>query len=139
MHGIELDHIHLDFSYQDCRYDGREENRLDFGRILAAEKIVKSLNIDSGMIINAFDDESYRGTNATAESQKAQNPAERSASAVDNTLEYFDGYIAAGGNPDTWILQRWQPYPDVTGPETDRNTDMGVSRLLINKLLNLKE
>lgn len=139
VHGLALDHMHLDFSYQDCRYDGREENRLDFGRIMAAEKIVKSLNIDSGMIINAFDDQSYRGGNATVEKEKAQNPAERSASAVNNTLVYFDGYVAAGGNPDTWILQRWQPYPDVTGPETDRNTDMGVSRLLINKLLKLKK
>jgi hypothetical protein len=53
---------------------------------------------------------------------------------VDNTLEYFDGYVAAGGEPDTWILQRWQPYPDVTGPETVRDTDMGVSRLLVKKL-----
>ena len=41
---------------------------------------------------------------------------------------------AAGGQPDTWILQRWQPYPDVTGPETIRDTDMGVARLLIQKL-----
>lgn len=137
--GVALDHMHLDFSYQDCRYDGREENRLDFGRIMAAEQIVKSLDIDSGMIINAFDDESYRGGNATLEKQKAQNPAERSASAVDNTLEYFDGYVAAGGNPDTWILQRWQPYPDVTGPETVRNTDMGVARLLVNQLIKLEE
>ena len=139
VHGLELDHMHLDFSYQDCRYDGREENRLDFGRIMAAEAIVKSLNIDSGMIINAFDDESYGGGNATLEKEKAQNPTERSASAVDNTLEYFDGYVAAGGNPDTWILQRWQPYPDVTGPEAVRNTDMGVARLLVNKLINLKK
>jgi hypothetical protein len=139
VHGIALDHMHLDFSYQDCRYDGREDNRLDFGRIMAAEQIVKSLSVDSGMIINAFDDESYRGGNATLEKEKAQNPAERSASAVNNTLEYFDGYVAAGGNPDTWILQRWQPYPDVTGPETLRNTDMGVSRLLVNKIIQLKE
>ncbi len=138
-HGIALDHMHLDFSYQDCRFDGRKEKRLDFGRIMAAEEIVKSLNIDSGMIINAFDDESYLGGNATLEKEKAQNPAERSASAVNNTLEYFDGYVAAGGNPDTWILQRWQPYPDVTGPETVRNTDMGVSRLLVNKIIQLKE
>ena len=138
-HGIALDHIHLDFSYQDCRYDGRAENRLDFGRIMAAEEIVKSLDIDSGMIINAFDDQSYRGGNATLEKEKAQNPAERSASAVNNTLEYFDGYVTAGGNPDTWILQRWQPYPDITGPETVRNTDMGVARLLVNKLIQLKK
>ena len=132
--GVELDHIHLDFSYQDCRYDGREKKKLDFGRIMAAERIVKSLGLNCGMIINAFDDQSYSGTNVQQEKKKAENAAERSASAVDNTLEYFDGYVAAGGEPDTWILQRWQPYPDVTGPETVRNTDMGVARLLVNKL-----
>ena len=132
--GVELDHLHIDFSYQDCRYDGRKEKRLDFGRIMAAEAVVKSLGLDSGIIINAFDDFSYVGSNTVQEKEKAQNAAERSASAVDNTLEYFDGYVAAGGKPDTWILQRWQPYPDVTGPETVRNTDMGVARLLVNKL-----
>jgi len=137
--GVKLDHVHLDFSYQDCRYDGRAKKQLDFGRILAAERIVKSLDLNCGMIINAFDDQSYSGTNFQQEKEKAQNTAERSVSAVDNTLEYFDGYVAAGGAPDIWILQRWQPYPDVTGPETVRNTDMGVSRLLMNKLKQLKE
>lgn len=131
---IELDHIHIDFSYQDCRYDGRKQQRLDFGRIIAAEQIVKSLGINSGIIINAFDDFSYVGSNTVQEKEKAQNATERSASAVDNTLKYFDGYVAGGGNPDTWIFQRWQPYPDVTGPETVRNTDMGVSRLLVDRL-----
>ncbi len=133
-HGVELDHLHIDFSYQDCRYDGRAEGRLDFGRIMEAEKIVKSLGIDSGIIINAFDDFSYTGSNTVQEKEKAQNAAERSASAADNTLEYFDGYVAAGGNPDIWILQRWQPYPDVTGPETVLETDMGITRELVLKL-----
>ena len=137
--GVELDHLHIDFSYQDCRYDGRKQKRLDFGRLMTAEKIVKSLGLNSGIIINAFDDFSYIGSNTVQEKEKAQNAAERSASAVDNTLEYFDGYVAAGGNPDTWIFQRWQPYPDVTGPETVRDTDMGVSSLLVNKLKQLKE
>ncbi len=140
--GVKLDHFHLDFSYQDCRYDGREQERLDFGRIMAAEKIIKSLGLDCGMIINAFDDLSYGDStsgNMVGEKEKAKNPAVRSASAVANTLEYFDGYVAAGGSPDLWIFQRWQPYPDITGPETDPNTDMGVTRLLVNRLKELKE
>jgi len=136
--GIALDHVHIDFSYQDCRYDGRKQNRLDFGRIIAAEAIVKSLGLESGIIINAFDDFSTTGVNIVQETEKAQNAAERSASAVKNTLEYFDGYVAAGGTPDIWIFQRWQPYPDVTGPETDPNTDMGIARQLLEKL-NLTE
>lgn len=140
--GVELDHMHLDFSYQDCKYDGRNENRLDFGRIIAAEKIIKSLGLECGMIINAFDDLSYGDStsgNMVGEKEKAKNPAARSASAVENTLEYFDGYVAAGGDPDSWIFERWQPYPDKTGPETDPNTDMGVTRLLVEKLKKLKE
>jgi len=140
--GVELDHFHLDFSYQDCRYDGREQKRLDFGRIMAAEKIIKSLGLDCGMIINAFDDLSYGDStsgNMVGEKEKAKNPAVRSASAVANTLKYFDGYVAAGGSPDLWVFQRWQPYPDITGPETDPNTDMGVTRLLVNRLKELKE
>lgn len=104
---------------------------------MAAEAIVKSLGLDSGIIINAFDDFSYVGSNTVQEKEKAQNAAERSASAVDNTLEYFDGYVAAGGDPDIWIFQRWQPYPDVTGPETIRDTDMGVTRLLLGSLRSL--
>jgi hypothetical protein len=136
--GVELDHVHLDFSYQDCRYDGRKEQRLDYGRILAAEEIVQSLGLDSGMIINAFDDLSYGGGNSVRSTEDVNNTAQRSASAVKNTLEYFDGYVAAGGDPDTWIFQRWQPFPDLTGPETIRDTDMGVSRLLVNKLKELK-
>ena len=141
-HGVELDHMHVDFSYQDCRYDGRKQKRADYGRILLAEAIVKEADLDVGIIINAYDDFSYAimgGTNTVQESEKANNAAERSASGVDNTLEYFDGYVAAGGQPDTWILQRWMPYPDITGPESDRNTDMGVTRLLVERLQALKK
>lgn len=139
--GVELDHLHVDFSLQDCRFDGRKEKRVDYGRILLAEGIIQSLEVECGIIINAYDDFSYAimgGTNTVQESKKADNAAERSASGVDNTLEYFDGYVAAGGQPDTWIFQRWMPYPDVTGPETDRNTDMGVTRLLIERLQALE-
>jgi hypothetical protein len=132
--GVELDHIHIDFSYQDCRYDGRRGKRLDFGRIMAAEERVKSLGLDCGIIINAFDDFSYTGANTVQEKAKARNVAERNASAVRNTLEYFDGYVAAGGEPDTWIFQRWQPYPDKTGPETVLETDMGLTKALLEQL-----
>jgi len=139
--GVELDHLHVDFSYQDCLFDGLKEGRLDFGRIILAEEIIQSLGVECGVIINAYDDFSYAvmgGSNTVQELKKADNAAERSVSGVANTLEYFDGYVAAGGQPDTWIFQRWMPYPDVTGPETDRNTDMGVTRLLIERLQGLE-
>ena len=137
--GVKLDHFHIDYSYQDCAFDARNRKRtgLDFNRMVGAQKIIKSLQLDCGVIVNAYDDFSYAvmgGSNIVQEKETAENRAERNASGVDNTLEYFDGYVAAGGSPDTWIFQRWQPYPDVTGPETVRNTDMGVTRELVNKL-----
>jgi len=132
--GIDLHHLHIDFSYQDCKYDGRKNGKIDYGRIIEAEQILKSLGIPGGIIINAFDDFSQTGVNIVQESEKAKNAAERSASAAKNTLAYFDGYVAAGGKPDTWILQRWQPYPDITGPEADSHTDMGIARSLVLKL-----
>lgn len=133
-HGVELDHMHVDFSLQDCRYDGRREGIADYGRLLAAEAIIKNAGLDSGIIINAFDEFSYKGSNIVQEERRADNATERSESAVVNTLEYFDGYVAAGGQPDVWILQRWQPYPDITGPETVRHSDMGITKLLIERM-----
>jgi hypothetical protein len=137
-HGVELDHLHVDFSLHDCRYDGRHQDFADYGRILAAEAIIKAAGLDSGIIINAFDDYSFKGTNIVQEERRADNAEERSESAVVNTLEYFDGYLAAGGAPDVWILQRWQPYPDVTGPESVRHSDMGIARLLIERMQAFK-
>ncbi len=133
-HGIELDHWHLDFSYQDCLYDGRRTKTMDFNRILGAERLLKSLGITGGMIINAFDDFSYTGTNTVQEKEKAKNRVERNASAVKNTRIYFEGYRQAGGCPDTWIFQRWQPYPDKTGPETVLETDMGITKALLSRI-----
>lgn len=135
--GIELDHFHIDFSYQDCHFDGRHKGRADYGRIMEAERIILSLGIDSGIIINAYDDYSYAimgGTNIVQEERPADNRVERNASAVKNTMAYFEGYVAAGGRPDTWILQRWQPYPDVTGPERVLETDMGIARELVIRI-----
>ena len=51
--GIVLDHFHGDFSYQDCWYDGREDNRMDFGRIMISEQVIKSLGVNCGIVINS--------------------------------------------------------------------------------------
>jgi len=132
--GITLDHVHVDFPYQDCKYDGLETNTMDFNRILGAEKVVKELGISSGIIINAYDDYSYLGTNSPTEKEKAKNVVARNRSAIKNSKEYLQGYLKAGGNPDLWIFQRWMPYPDVTGPETVPETDMGLTKLLLEEL-----
>ena len=134
-HNVVFDHMHLDFSLQDCRYDGRKQQIVDYGRILKAEEIIKDLDLDSGIIINAFDEYSYRGGNFVQEDKVADNVEARSESAVVNTMNYFDGYVTAGGQPDTWIFQRWQPYPNVTGPETLRHSDMGITRMLVERLI----
>jgi len=132
--GITLDHIHVDFSYQDCKFDGGETKTLDFNRILGAEKVVKDLGISSGIIINAFDDPSYLAVTSQTKIEKPKNVAVLTRSAIKNSKEYLQGYLKAGGNPDLWIFQRWMPYPDVTGPETVPETDMGLTKLLLEQL-----
>lgn len=42
-----------------------------------------------------------------------------------------DDFLEQFTDTSNWIFQRWQPYPDVTGPETVRDTDMGITCLLI--------
>ncbi len=132
--GIKLDHFHIDFSYHDCRYDGKAKGVVDYGRIMAAERIIKSADLDVGMIINAFDDYTKTGANMVVEKQKAKNAKSRNRSAIKNTLDYLKGYLNAGGDPDHWIFQRWQPYPFLTGPETVLESDMGLTKKCIDML-----
>jgi len=110
---------------------------LDFNRIIGAEKVIKSLGLTVGIIINAFDDYSYKtstGGNMVKEKVKAVNISERNRSALKNSTTYLKGYQKAGGKPDVWIFQRWMPYPDTTGPETNPETDMGLTKLLLEEL-----
>ena len=58
---IELDHFHIDYSYQDCVFDAGKRGRkgLDYNRAIGAEKIIKSMGVQSGIIVNAYDDQTY--------------------------------------------------------------------------------
>lgn len=141
---IELDHFHIDYSYQDCVFDAGNRGRkgLDFNRAIGAEKIIKSMGIQSGIIVNAYDDQTYAeigGSNRVQEKQRAKNAEERSRSGVKNTLEYFDAYVESGGSPDTWIFQRWMPYPDRTGPESLESSDMGLTKQLVERLNDIPQ
>jgi hypothetical protein len=134
--GVELDHFHIDYNYHDCLHDARLTGRdgMDFNRVIGTEKIVQSQGLNSGIIITALDDYSPKGVSYAVEKGRASNADQRCRSAYTNTLEYLDGYRAAGGNPDTWIFQRWHPYPDIIGPESDPYTDMGLTKALIQRL-----
>jgi hypothetical protein len=124
--GLRLDHFHIDYDLRACRHDGGGKTA-DFGRILAVEKYVRSRGVKVGILVNAWDP-GARPETVVSDAKRA------SKIAVAKTLEYFDGYRAAGGHPDQWVFERWQNYPDRTGPETDPDTDLGLLRAMLRRL-----
>jgi hypothetical protein len=116
--GLELDHFHIDFGYNGASFDGRASRSLNFGRILAVEAYVASKGIKSGVIFNASYD------------KRVKNPVPEVANreASEETLRFFNGYVASGGKADNLVIQTWQPYPDRTGPESEPFTVLSVAR-----------
>jgi len=115
---LKLDHFHIDFAYEGVAFDGRADNRLDFGRILAVEQHVQSRGVKVGVIFNAFHDRH----------DKTLSPETASRQARQRTLAFADGYRKAGGTADHLVIQTWHPYPDRTGPENDSLTVLGVAK-----------
>ena len=122
-HGVALDHFHIDFGYMGVDADRRimGSGSLNVGRVLAAERLVASAGVRSGVIVNAFHDRRAEVSSAT----------EASREAAERTLAFFRGYAAAGGSSDHLVIQTWQPYPDRTGPEGDPLTVLGLARELL--------
>ncbi|NSW56187.1 MAG: hypothetical protein HPY44_09240 [Armatimonadetes bacterium] len=123
---LTLDHFHIDFGYEGVRFDGRNRGELDFGRILGVEQAVHARGIKAGVIINAFHDRSVQ----------EPDPATASREAYENTLAFTRGYLAAGGKSEHIILQTWQPYPDVTGPEDRPHTVLNIARDVLGLIPN---
>lgn len=113
-----LDHFHIDFGYEGVRHDGRDRGELDFGRILGVEQAVHARGVKTGVIINAYHDRSVAEPDPIAASREA----------YENTLAFTRGYLAAGGKSEHIIIQTWQPYPDVTGPEDRLHTVLNIAR-----------
>ena len=118
--GLTLDHFHIDFGYEGVHYDGGGQG-LNFGRVLAVEKCCHARGVKTGVIFNAFHDQSAGPI----------DPAVASRQAHDNTLAYFRGYMAAGGTADNLVIQCWHPYPDQTGPEDSPRATLNIARDII--------
>lgn len=117
-YSITLDHFHIDFGYHDVKYDK------GYGRILATEDYIHSLGLDSGFIAaNAFH---------AALDYPTSNEAAADRSAYEETLEYFEGYIKAGGHSDYLLFQRWQYYPIAVGTGQDKYTNMGIFKAMLD-------
>ena len=116
--GLVLEHFHIDFGFEGVRHDGGGGDVLDFGRVLAVEAACQARGVKAGVIVNAFHDARVQAPDRATANREAR----------ERTLRYFHGYAAAGGKADHLVLQTWQPYPDRTGPEDDRDTVLGVAR-----------
>ena len=117
-YAISLDHFHIDFGMQDVKYDG------GYDRILATEDYIHSLGMDSGFIAaNAFH---------TAMDYPAADEEAASLSAYKRTIEYFDGYMQAGGRSDYLLFQRWQHYPIGIGTESEPYSSMGIFKAMLD-------
>lgn len=120
---LELDHFHIDFGYNGVRFDGRQgDGKPNFGRVLAVESYVQSKGVRSGVIFNSTLDDEVK--------QAGRDAANREMRA--RTLGYFKGYIEAGGRGNDVLIQSWDPYPDLTGPEDKPLTFFGNARDLVN-------
>lgn len=119
--GLALDHFHIDFGYEGVRFDGRATGELDYGRILGVEQAVRERGVKAGVIINAYHDRSVADP----------DPATANREAHGNTLAFARGYLAAGGKAEHLVLQTWQPFPNVTGPEDQAHTVLNMTRDLL--------
>lgn len=116
--GLELDHFHIDFGFEGVAFDGRATGKLDYGRIKAVESYVRSKGVKSGVIVNAFHDRSVENPDREVANRQA----------YENTLRFFESYVASGCDSDQIIMQTWQPYPDETGPEDKSYTVTNMYR-----------
>lgn len=125
-HDLTLDHFHIDFGYEGVRHDGRAEGRLDFGRVRGVEMAAQQRGVKAGVIINAFHDRAVTDP----------DPATASREAYEHTMQFTEGYLAAGGTSEHLVIQTWQPYPHRTGPEDEPFTVLNTARdVLIRYLL----
>jgi hypothetical protein len=125
--GLRLDHFHIDFGYEGVAADGRRRGTgLEYGRVMAVERYVRSRGVRCGVIVNAFHDREVA----------EPVPGIASREARERTLAFARGYLAAGGEADHLVIQTWQPYPDRTGPESDPDTVLGVARDVLRTMVS---
>lgn len=129
-----LSHYQIDYGLDGVEQDTLKYGRsagggINYGRILGAEAIMAARGLQTGVILNA---------NAAHQRTYAPIPAgclvgcdpgfTPSHSAAVRTLNVTLGYMAQDGRRSQHILfEQWQAYPNVTGPETAKDTGMWMA------------
>ncbi len=134
---IEIDHFDMDFGFAGCVADSigwdnnhlwREEKKLDFGRILEAEKVCKDLGLNVGVF---FNDTLWDRLYAKA---GCETPEDADRECDDRSVAFIKGYFAAGGRPDRLCFQSWTTHPTKTGPESEPHSFMGTTLRQLNAI-----
>ena len=98
---------------------------VNYGRVLGAEAIMHEHGLRSGVFLNAFHD---RRAQPDCPALPVLGPGGCSASAASRTINYTGGYMALPGRmSEHVVLEQWQPYPSITGPEDVANTGMWMA------------
>ena len=127
-----INHYQIDFGMSGVEFDTFTYGKvppvgINYGRILGAELIMKKHGLQSGVILNAFRDGVY-GRHCTVGCNPTADPASRSHSAVVRTLNFTRGYMQLPNRLSNHaVLEQWQDYPSVTGPESVVDTGMWMA------------
>ena len=121
--GVKIDHFHIDFGMHDIESDG------NYDRVLAVEDYCHSLGVKTGFIAgNAFHKKTFVLTNEEGKRLASESAAER-------TLQYFEGYMQAGGRSDVLLFQRWQDVPVELGNEETPVSNFGIFKAMLDSEL----
>lgn len=122
-----LNHYQIDFGLEgvegdSARYGWGMHGGLNYGRVVGAEATVQKHGLRPMVIMNAF--HGKPGGHCLVSCDEL----DPSHSAAVRTLNYTGGYLLL---PDRLsehaVVQQWQPYPNVTGPETVSDTGMWMA------------
>lgn len=122
-----LDHYQIDHGMEGVESDSATYGRsahggLNYGRIVGAEATVQKHGLRPMVIMNAFHGQPGKHCVVSCDEP------DQSHSAVTRTLNFTRGYILL---PDRLsnhaVVQQWQPYPNVTGPESKADTGMWMA------------
>jgi hypothetical protein len=69
----------------------------------------------------------------------ATGPEASDAAYAAATLEYVERYLAAGGQPDAWVVESWYPRPERWLPESDPSTMAGIGLAVLGRVQRATE
>ena len=129
-----VDHYQIDCGMSVVEYDtvkyglapaAADGSKVNYGRLLGAEAVMKKNGLATGVIANAFR-AGNRGHECLAGCEAALTP---SRSAALRTLNFTSGYMAQPKRRrSSYVLfEQWQPYPNRTGPASRRDSNMWMA------------